>query len=155
MDLARVVDDAVNDARASAPARDIVLERPETADVLGDDHQLRQVVANLLNNALRHTPVEAQIRVLVSARDGYATLAVADDGPGLEPDVAAQVFEPFYRADQSRARETGGAGLGLAIVAAIVAAHGGTVRLDTAPGAGATFTVTLPLLGGLESPPSS
>ena len=155
VDLARVVDDAVNDARASAPARDIVLERPETADVLGDDHQLRQVVANLLNNSLRHTPDQAQIRVLVAARDGYATLAVVDDGPGLEPDVAAQVFEPFYRADKSRARETGGAGLGLAIVAAIVEAHHGTVRLDTAPGAGATFTVTLPLLGGLETPPSS
>jgi two-component system, OmpR family, sensor kinase len=147
VDLARVVDDAVNDARASAPARDIVLERPETADVLGDDHQLRQVAHNLLTNAVRHTPDQAQIRVLVTARDGYATLAVADDGPGLEPDVAAQVFEPFYRADRSRARETGGAGLGLAIVAAIVEAHGGTVRLDTAPGAGATFTVTLPLLG--------
>jgi two-component system OmpR family sensor kinase len=147
VDLARVVDDAVNDARASAPARDIVCERAETVDVLGDDHQLRQVVANLLSNALRHTPPEAQIRVRLSARDGYATLAVADDGPGLEPDVAAKVFEPFYRADESRARQTGGAGLGLAIVAAIVEAHGGQVRLDTAPGAGATFTVTLPLVG--------
>jgi two-component system, OmpR family, sensor kinase len=155
VDLARVVDDAVNDARASAPARDIVLERPGTADVLGDDHQLRQVVHNLLTNAVRHTPGQAQIRVLVEARDGYATLAVADDGPGLEPDVAAQVFEPFYRADKSRARETGGAGLGLAIVAALEEAHGGTVRLDTAPGAGATFTVTLPLLGSVETPASS
>ena len=148
VDLGRVVDDAVNDARASAPARDIVLERAEVADVLGDDHQLRQVVANLLNNALRHTPAEAQIRVTLQAGDGRATLAVADDGPGLEPDVAAKVFEPFFRADESRARETGGAGLGLAIVAAIVEAHDGGVRLDTAPGAGATFTVTLPLLGG-------
>lgn len=147
VDLARVVDDAVSDARAAAPARDIVLERAEAVDVLGDDHQLRQVVANLLGNALRHTPSETQVRVLLSARDGYATLDVADDGPGLEPDVAAKVFEPFYRADESRARQTGGAGLGLAIVAAIVEAHGGTVRLDTAPGAGATFIVTLPLLG--------
>jgi two-component system OmpR family sensor kinase len=137
----------VNDARASAPARDITLERVEAADVLGDDHQLRQVVANLLSNALRHTPAEAQIRVRLQAGDGRATLAVADDGPGLEPDVAAKVFEPFFRADRSRARETGGAGLGLAIVAAIVEAHDGGVRLDTAPGSGATFTVTLPLLG--------
>ncbi|HEY5168426.1 MAG TPA: histidine kinase dimerization/phospho-acceptor domain-containing protein, partial [Thermoleophilia bacterium] len=72
VDLARVVDDAVNDARASAPARDIALQRPETADVLGDDHQLRQVVANLLNNALRHTPAEAQIRVTLQAADGRA-----------------------------------------------------------------------------------
>jgi two-component system OmpR family sensor kinase len=148
VDLARVVADAVSDARAAAPERDIALESPQAADVLGDDHQLRQVVANLLNNALRHTPEEAQIRVEVRAGDGRAELDVADDGPGLAADVAAKVFEPFYRADRSRARETGGAGLGLAIVAAIVEAHGGSVRLDTAPGAGATFTVTLPLLGG-------
>ena len=147
VDLARVVADAVSDARAAAPARDIALESPESVDVLGDDHQLRQVVANLLNNALRHTPEEARIRVALRAGDGRAELAVADDGPGLAADVAAKVFEPFYRADRSRARETGGAGLGLAIVAAIVEAHGGTVRLDTAPGTGATFTVTLPLVG--------
>ncbi len=125
VDLARVVADAVSDARAAAPARDIALESPETVDVLGDDHQLRQVVANLLNNALRHTPEEARIRVSLRAGDGRAELAVADDGPGLAADVAAKVFEPFYRADRSRARETGGAGLGLAIVAAIVEAHGG------------------------------
>ena len=147
VDLARIVDDAVSDARAASPARDIVLERVEAADVLGDDHQLRQVVANLLGNALRHTPDEAQIRLTLRAGDGRATLAVADDGPGLEADVAAKVFEPFFRADRSRARETGGAGLGLAIVAAIVEAHDGGVQLDTAPGAGATFTVTLPLIG--------
>ncbi|MGE5229125.1 MAG: sensor histidine kinase, partial [Deltaproteobacteria bacterium] len=148
VDLARLVADAVNDARAAAPARDITLESVETADVLGDDHQLRQVVANLLDNALRHTPEGARIHVALQIHEGRAELAVADDGPGLEADVAAKVFEPFFRADASRARESGGAGLGLAIVAAIVEAHDGDVRLDTAPGAGATFTVTLPLLGG-------
>jgi two-component system OmpR family sensor kinase len=146
VDLARVVDDTVSDARAAAPARDLALECAATADVLGDDHQLRQVVANLLGNALSHTPAEARIRVTLTAVDGRALLRVSDDGPGLEADVAAKVFEPFFRADESRARETGGAGLGLAIVAAIVEAHGGAVTLDTAPGAGATFTVTLPLL---------
>ena len=145
VDLARVVADAVSDARAAAPARDIVIDSVETAEVLGDDHQLRQVVANLLGNALRHTPDEAQISVRLTTGDGHALLAVADDGPGLAPDAAAKAFEPFYRADESRARETGGAGLGLAIVAAIVEAHGGEVRLDTAPGDGATFTVRLPL----------
>ena len=147
VDLARVVDDCVSDARTAAPAREIHLERAEAADVLGDDHQLHQVVHNLLSNAVRHTPPEAHVRVTLTAEDGHATLAVADDGPGLDPAVAAKVFEPFYRADKSRARETGGAGLGLAIVAAIVEAHGGSVRLDTTPGDGATFTVTLPLLG--------
>lgn len=146
VDLVRVVSDAVCDARAAAPERHIELESIATVDVLGDDHQLRQVVANLLGNAVRHTPDETQIRVCLKAGDGHATLAVADDGPGLEPDAAAKVFEPFYRADESRARETGGAGLGLAIVAAIVEAHGGSVRLDTSPGAGATFTVTIPLV---------
>ena len=146
VDLAHVVDDCVSDARAAAPAREITLERTEAATVMGDDHQLHQVVHNLLSNAVRHTPPDARIRLTLATRDGYATIAVADDGPGLEPDVAAKVFEPFFRADKSRARETGGAGLGLAIVAAIVEAHRGTVRLDTTPGAGATFTVTLPLL---------
>ncbi|HTX71062.1 MAG TPA: ATP-binding protein [Thermoleophilia bacterium] len=147
VDLARVVGDCVSDARAASPGRDITLESVDTADVLGDDHQLHQVVHNLLSNAVRYTPPEAQVRVTLAARDGHATLAVADDGPGLEPDVAAKVFEPFFRADRSRARETGGAGLGLAIVAAIVESHHGAVRLDTTPGAGATFIVTLPLLG--------
>ncbi len=153
VDLARVVDDCVSDARAAAPTRGITVDRAAAADVLGDDHQLHQVVHNLLSNAVRHTPPEARIRVMLTASGGYATLAVADDGPGLEPDVAARVFEPFFRADRSRARETGGAGLGLAIVAAIVEAHRGTVRLDTAPGAGSTFTVRLPLLGAEASGP--
>ena len=128
VDLARVVDDCVSDARAASPDRDITVDRVETVDVLGDDHQLHQVLHNLLRNAARHTPPEAHVHVTLAASDGYATLAVADDGPGLEPDVAAKVFEPFFRADKSRARETGGAGLGLAIVAAIVESHRGTVR---------------------------
>ncbi len=150
VDLARVVDDCVHDARAAAPARHITLERVEQALVPGDDDQLHQVVHNLLTNAVRHTPAEARVSVSLQAGDASVTLTVADDGPGLAPEIAPRVFEPFYRADESRARETGGAGLGLAIVAAIVEAHGGVVRLDTAPGAGAVFTLILPLL----SPPA-
>jgi two-component system OmpR family sensor kinase len=145
VDLARVVDDAVNDARAAAPERAIELDAAESLAVIGDDAQLRQVVANLLGNALRHTPDDATIRVRLAPDGDSAALEVADDGPGLEPDVAAKVFEPFYRADASRTRQTGGAGLGLAIVEAIVEAHGGRVTLRTAPGAGAVFTVRLPL----------
>jgi two-component system, OmpR family, sensor kinase len=145
VDLARVVDDAVCDARAAAPERAIELDAAPDLQVIGDDAQLRQVVANLLGNALRHTPDAAPVRVRLAVDGNTATLEVADDGPGLEPDVAAKVFEPFYRADASRTRETGGAGLGLAIVEAIVEAHGGRVALRTAPDAGATFTVRLPL----------
>jgi len=145
VDLARVVSDAVSDARAAAPERAIELDAAETPTVIGDDAQLRQVVANLLGNALRHTPDDATIRIRLAPDGDSAALEVADDGPGLEPDVAAKVFEPFYRADASRTRQTGGAGLGLAIVEAIVEAHGGRVTLRTAPGAGAVFTVRLPL----------
>ena len=154
VDLARVVDDCVSDARAASPDREITVDRVETADVLGDDHQLHQVLHNLLRNAADMLP-EAHVHVTLATSNGYATLAVTDDGPGLEPDVAAKVFEPFFRADKSRARETGGAGLGLAIVAAIVESHRGTVRIDTAPGAGATFTVTRPLLGARRPEPRS
>jgi two-component system, OmpR family, sensor kinase len=147
VDLARVVGDAVSDARATDVERPIGLEAPEGLEVVGDDHQLRQVVANLLSNALRHTPAGTPVHVRLGARGQEAVLTVADEGPGLAADVAARAFEPFYRADPSRTRETGGAGLGLAIVAAIVHAHGGEVALETAPGAGATFTVRLPLSG--------
>jgi two-component system OmpR family sensor kinase len=149
VDLARVVADGVGDARAAAgPARAITLDAPETLTVTGDDLQLRQVVANLLGNALRHTPDDAAVHVTLTEDGGAAVLTVRDDGPGMPPEVAAKVFEPFYRADESRTRETGGAGLGLAIVAAIVAAHGGEVAVESAPGAGATFTARLPLRTG-------
>jgi two-component system OmpR family sensor kinase len=151
VDLARVVADAVGDARAADGGRDISLEAPAELVVTGDEHQLRQVVANLLGNARKHTPPGCPVHVRLGSEDGdagaadAAVLEVADEGPGLTPEVAAKVFEPFYRADKSRARQSGGAGLGLAIVAAIVEAHGGQVALQTAPEAGATFTVRLPL----------
>jgi two-component system OmpR family sensor kinase len=112
---------------------------------MGDDHQLRQVVANLLANAREHTPAGTPVHVSLAAADGQAVLAVADEGPGLPGGETEKVFEPFYRADPSRTRDTGGAGLGLAIVAAIVEAHGGTVAAASPPGGGATFSVRLPL----------
>jgi len=136
VDLARVVADA---------GRDISLDAPAELIVTGDEHQLRQVLANLLGNARKHTPPDCPVHVLLLDEGGEAVLEVADEGPGLTPEIAAKVFEPFYRADKSRARQSGGAGLGLAIVAAIVEAHGGSVALRTQPGDGATFSVCLPL----------
>jgi len=144
VDLARVAGDAVVDARAADPARPITLEAPRPVFVTGDDARLRQVTANLVANALGHTPAGTPVLVRATLRDGRAVLEVADQGPGLGPADAARVFEPFFRADPSRSRSSGGAGLGLAIVAAIAAAHGGTASLDTAPGAGATFRVAIP-----------
>jgi two-component system OmpR family sensor kinase len=157
VDLAEVAGDAVHDARAVQPERSITLHLDEGLSelpvVLGDEARLRQVVGNLVTNALVHTPPTAPVTVSISDESadgedgGTVVLRVADEGPGMAPEDAARVFERFYRVDPSRARTAGGTGLGLAIVSALVAAHGGTVHLDTAPGRGAAFTVRLPRSG--------
>ncbi|RZS37855.1 two-component system OmpR family sensor kinase [Herbihabitans rhizosphaerae] len=149
VDLVVVVVDAVEDARAGAGGRTIGLDvsgGPLT--VRGDEARLRQVVANLLNNAVRHTPDDASVHVGLSTVDNgwFAEVEVADTGNGLAPEQAERVFERFYRASPGRSRDDGGAGLGLAIVAALVAAHGGTVGVESRPGEGATFRVRLPLV---------
>lgn len=147
VDLLLLATDAVHDTSAVAPNRQVrlqVLPGPGTPEVIGDEHRLRQVVSNLVGNALAHTPESTPITVRVGTDDHDAYLEVADRGPGLAPDDAARVFERFYRTDSSRTRASGGSGLGLSIVAALVAAHGGRVELDTAPGDGATFRVRLP-----------
>jgi two-component system OmpR family sensor kinase len=109
----------------------------------------------LVSNALRHTPAASPVEVRVGARsDGMAFIEVRDHGPGLSPEAAQRVFERFYRADESRSRDEGGFGLGLAIVAALVAGHGGTVRVETAPGEGAAFVVELPLAGDAPDRPA-
>ncbi len=151
VDLLTLAADAVQDARIIAPGRDITLDVGSGAAflVLGDEVRLRQVIGNLMNNALTHTPdgTPVAVRLLAGPRQPVPSvvLEVADQGPGLRPDQAEHVFERFYRADQARTRTAGGTGLGLAIVAALVAAHDGTVSLQTAPGQGATFRITLPL----------
>ncbi|SCX46089.1 two-component system, OmpR family, sensor kinase [Klenkia marina] len=154
VDLGELAADAVHDAQAVQPDRPITLAMDDSLTdlpvVLGDEGRLRQVLANLVTNALTYTPVTAPVTVRVAEDPGdpdVVLLAVADEGPGLAPEDAERVFERFYRADASRTREVGGSGLGLSIVSALVAAHNGTVELSTAPGAGATFTVRLPRTG--------
>jgi two-component system, OmpR family, sensor kinase len=151
VDLLTLATDAVHDARALSAGHPVDLRAAGGGDapppvVLGDEARLRQVVANLLSNALTHTPPGTPVTVRVASTADSALLEVTDAGPGLPAGEAQRVFERFYRADPSRARALGGTGLGLSIVAALVAAHGGTVELQTAPGAGATFRVRLPLL---------
>ncbi len=157
-DLARVAADAVQDARAVDPSREIGLEAPGSLVVVGDEGRVRQVLANLLSNALTHTPEGSAIQVRASQADGSAELAVADHGPGLTPDESAHIFEAFYRADPARGRSAeangAGTGLGLAIVAAIAEAHGGAASVTSEPGVGATFTVRLPVAGPPETTPS-
>jgi two-component system OmpR family sensor kinase len=151
VDLLTLAADAVQDARIIAPDRSIELSVGSATAflVLGDEVRLRQVIGNLMSNALTHTPdgTPVTVRILAGPREPVPSivLEVTDHGPGLSADQADRVFERFYRADQARTRKAGGTGLGLAIVAALVAAHGGTVALRTAPGEGATFRVTLPL----------
>lgn len=157
VDLRRLVADAAADAAAIAPDRPIRTELASADPVLvdGDDARLRQVLGNLVGNALRHTPDSATITLRLAARPtpdgGQALLEVADEGPGMTETDAARVFERFYRADAARSRTNGGSGLGLAIVAGLTAAHGGSCDLRTAPGAGATFTLRLPLAAGADA----
>ncbi|WP_337925117.1 HAMP domain-containing sensor histidine kinase [Arthrobacter jiangjiafuii] len=154
VDLMLLGNDAAMDARASAPGREIKVvgldgQQPRPAPTMGDEARLRQVVANLMTNALRYTPDGSPIEVAVGVAPvihnrSDAVLEIRDHGPGISEEDAARVFERFYRADSSRYRETGGTGLGLAIVAALVAQHDGTVRLSETEGGGATMSIRLP-----------
>ncbi len=135
--------------RPVAPAP---VELPEPAPdldavVLGEENKIRQVIANLLGNALRFSPESTplEIGVGVDPVGRRAVIAVIDHGEGVPPQIRDKIFQRFWRADTSRARETGGSGLGLAIVAAIVAAHQGVVDVVETPGGGASFRVWLPL----------
>ncbi|TDC76740.1 HAMP domain-containing sensor histidine kinase [Actinomadura sp. 7K507] len=153
VDLLAVAADSVQEARVLAPERtiDLSVEGGLAYQVRGDEPRLRQVLGNLLTNAIVHTPegTPVEVRLAPGTLRGApaAMVEIADLGPGLSPEHAERVFERFYRADEARSREGGGAGLGLAIVAALVAAHEGLVEADSEPGEGATFRVLLPLDG--------
>ena len=145
VDLAELARDAVADARATAPDREIAFDADaEETVVSAEAHQLRQVLANLLRNALVHTPDGTPIDVRVSRAGDRVRFEVRDHGNGLPVDDGDVLFERFWRADPGRGRGRAGAGLGLAIVHGLVAAHGGTVRAENAAGGGARFTVELP-----------
>jgi len=156
VDLLTLAADAVHDARVLAPARSIDLSvQPGAAFlVIGDEPRLRQVIGNLMSNALTHTPDGTPIEVSIGSgaldprrpnSPPAVTLDVTDHGPGMTQEQAQRVFERFYRADQARTRATGGSGLGLAIVDGLVTAHDGVASVRTAPDKGATFRIALPL----------
>ena len=152
LDLAPLVRDAVDDARATAPDRRIELHGDSGARVVGDAHQLRQVLGNLLRNALVHTPPGTPIEIGVAAAGDEVRLEVRDHGPGVPTSDTDVLFERFWRAEAGRGRGKAGAGLGLAIVAGIVGAHHGRVEAGNAPGGGARFTVHLPAALGAPLP---
>jgi two-component system OmpR family sensor kinase len=145
VELEHVVGEAVETAKTVDPGRPIDL-MVDHAVVLGDRERLRQIVDNLLSNARAHTPPATPVSVSVTRMNGDAVIEVSDEGPGLNSEQVDHLFERFYRADPSRARANGGVGLGLSIVAAVAHAHGGRVSASSEPGAGARFSITLPLL---------
>ena len=153
VDLSRLAIDATSDARAAASTHRWMLELPdEPVLARGDEHRLHQVLANLMSNAAKHTPAGTTVTVALAAGPdpGTVELSVADDGPGIAPELQPALFERFVRGDSSRSRGTTGAastGLGLAIVDAVTTAHSGQVRVDSKPGH-TRFTITLPRLGG-------
>lgn len=147
VDLATLTTETVQSAQMSAPDRaiSVTIEGDNPPVVTGDELRLRQVLANLLTNALTHTPSGVPVEVDLRVNGQSAVIEVVDHGPGMASDEAHRAFERFYRADPSRARAQGGTGLGLSIVRGIVDAHSGRVELETEPGEGATFRVILPL----------
>jgi two-component system, OmpR family, sensor kinase len=145
VEVAAVVEAAVDAARASDPGRPIDVDSQSPLLVLGAESRLRQVVDNLLTNARVHTPAGTPVHVRLASEDGRVVLEVADEGPGVAAEEAERVFERFYRTDRSRTRSQGGAGLGLAIVHSVVEAQGGTVGYRPRPGGGSIFRVALPL----------
>jgi two-component system OmpR family sensor kinase len=162
LDIRSLVADTVHDARARDPERPMILEcARKPIRVTADEHRIRQVITNLVSNAMTHTPADSRIHVRVglppSRRTppvavagtlesrGRVVLEVIDEGPGVPLAAAPNIFDRFYRVDEARSRRRGGTGLGLAITAAILEAHGGRVELRTGPGEGARFTVLMPL----------
>lgn len=139
VDICALAQNVTDDMRAANPERTITLDLPDTAEVVaGDPDLLLQAFTNLVGNALVHTDDAVHITV------SNATFTIADHGDGMTPDVAKRITERFYRADKSRARNSGGSGLGLSIVQSIVDSHGGELDIDTAPGDGTTISITLP-----------
>ncbi|WP_344792931.1 sensor histidine kinase [Gryllotalpicola daejeonensis] len=145
VDLSMLLIDLLSDAHAAGPDHQWLLDVPgEPVEVVGDRTRLHQVFANLLTNARVHTPAGTQVTLGMRAHDGFAEVTVADDGPGIPPELQPVLFERFARGDSSRSRNTGSTGLGLAIVKAVVDAQGGSISVESEPGR-TVFAVRLPL----------
>ena len=151
VDLASIAAQAVQAARMVHPGRPITLMADDPVIVYADEERLRQVIDNLVGNAMQHTPPRSPVTVSVTSTAGTGEIVVADNGPGMTAEQAARVFERFYRTDDARTRARGGTGLGLSIAASLAAAHDGDITVDTQPGQGAAFHIRLPLAARVES----
>lgn len=151
VDLAVLARDAGLDATARDPQRTITVDAGSAVEVIGDEHRLRQVVSNLVSNAMVHTPASSAIRIRARLDGSFGVLEVSDEGPGLSAEQLELAFERFWRADPARARHRGGSGLGLSIVQSVTDAHGGSVEMRSTPADGTTVTVSLPVAGPDDS----
>jgi heavy metal sensor kinase len=147
LDLAKLTVSTADQMSLLAEDKSIVIQctTPAPVFVQGDRTRLKQVIVNLLDNAIKYTPPKGSVSLQVYARDGRACLEIADSGIGIPPDVLPHVFDRFFRADQARSRDLGGAGLGLAIVRSICVAHSGRVEVESVENRGSRFRVELPL----------
>jgi len=150
-DLGEVVQQCCEIARAVADSREIEIDEQVLSHVLatGSALHLRRVVLNLTDNAIRYSPPGTRVQVRMGFDHGVATIAVTDQGCGIRAEDRPRIFEPFFRADRARARDTGGSGLGLAIADQIVRAHHGRISVESEPNAGSTFTIHVPAVAAL------
>lgn len=148
-DLAELTSSTTEQMRLLAEDKDIALrcEAEQQVRVEGDRARLKQVIVNLVDNAIKYTPAGGLVGVKVCATNGRAVLEVNDNGVGIPPEALPHIFERFYRVDKTRSRQMGGAGLGLSIIKAIVTAHGGQVKVESVEGRGSRFLVELPITG--------
>jgi signal transduction histidine kinase len=153
-DLAELTTTTVEQMRLLAEDRDISLgcHINGTVNIEGDRARIKQVIVNLVDNAIKYTPEGGEVRVLVGSEIDLAVVRVEDDGAGIPEEALPHLFERFYRVDKARSRQMGGVGLGLAIVKSIVTAHGGRVTVEGAEGRGSRFRVQLPLAGQNHHP---
>jgi signal transduction histidine kinase len=149
LDLAELAANTTEQMRLLAEDKEIALrcESEEPVGVEGDRARLKQVIVNLVDNAIKYTPAGGLVGVKVRASNGRAMLEVNDNGVGIPAEALPHIFERFYRVDKARSRQMGGAGLGLSIIKAIVTAHGGQVRVESVEGRGSRFLVELPVAG--------
>jgi len=148
-DLAELTATTVEQLRLLAEDKNITLvsNASERVEVEGDRARLKQVVVNLVDNAIKYTPAGGRVEVRVTREEGHALLEVKDTGVGVPKEALPHIFERFYRVDKARSRAVGGTGLGLAIVKSICTAHGGQVRVESAENNGSRFEVQLPAAG--------
>jgi len=152
VNLDQIAAEAIRSAASLATGQVLELEAPRRVVVEGDPDRLHQLLMILLDNAIRHTPAPGQVRVAVAnTADGFARIAVRDEGEGIAHEHLPHLFKRFYRADGARGRASGGTGLGLAIARSICQFHGGDIVVTSAPGQGTTFIVSLPSLASAST----